>query len=285
MRGEGRINSLNRMLESALIYAKKFNFAVFPLNWIECGQCSCNKPNCTAQGKHPLVYSGVKSATKNEQQIIEWWTKWPKANIAIACGEISNLFVVDVDIKDTVDGRDTIRQLESQFGLMPTTPTQISGSMGLHYFFKYNDSVTQNAVGFLPGLDIRSNGGYIIAAPSMHITGKRYEWEVSSHIADIPIIEAPNWLLNLIEKRTATKDNKKPSSYWTGIMAGVNQGGRNQAATSLIGYLLRRYVDTALVVEIVDIWNERNKPPLSNDELEKIMISIARKEGLRRKEK
>ena len=84
------------IFKQALNYIKK-GFAVFPLYSVTDGRCFCGRPNCPSPGKHPRTKNGVKDASKSEQQIIEWWTKWPDANIGIATGAVSGIIAVDVD--------------------------------------------------------------------------------------------------------------------------------------------------------------------------------------------
>lgn len=274
----------HRMMKSALTYATKFKWAVFPLNWIENNACSCDgrTKNCKP-GKHPLTPSGVKDATTDEMQIRKWWTRWPLANIGIACGNISGIFVLDVDLKESIDGHETIKDLENTYESLPHSPMQLSGSGGTHYFFKSNSSI-KNGVEFLPGLDIRSDGGYIIGAPSSHISGKEYVWEVSNHIADTPIPEAPEWLIQTIINKTGTKYNKKPSSHYVDLLQGVGEGARNHSTASLTGYLLRKDIDPGVAFELIRIWNEtRCNPSQSEEEVQRTFISILKKDIERRK--
>lgn len=276
-------NNENIMLRSALMYTKYLNFAVIPLHWIERGKCSCGVRGCSS-GKHPLTQNGVKDGTKDVYLIRQWWAKWPKANIGIVCGRKSGIFVLDVDVDEEIDGRDTIRELESKYGELPITPIQITGSGGMHYIFKHNDNVT-NKVKFFPGLDTKSEGGYIVAAPSTHVSGREYAWEVNNHILDVPIVNAPKWLLYIVHKDEQDTFNKKPSSYWAETIKGTKEGNRNNIATSLTGYLFRKYVDVELICGIVEMWNERNIPPLTQNELENIVISVAKLEANRRNKK
>ncbi|MFF2752769.1 bifunctional DNA primase/polymerase [Psychrobacillus sp. NPDC058041] len=274
-----------RMMKSALLYATRFGWQVFPLHWIEDGKCSCKgkKVNCRP-GKHPLTKNGVKDATLDITIIKEWWNKWPKANIGVACGEISGIFVLDVDMNENADGHETIRDLENSYGAIPHTPMQISGSGGTHFFFKSNSNL-KNVVEFLPGLDIRSDGGYIIVAPSSHISGKEYTWEVESHVLETHIQEAPNWLVQTIIDKTGKKYDKKPASYYVGLLQGVGEGMRNHSTASLIGYLLRKNVDAGIAYELIKIWNEKRcDPPQSMEELTKTFISILKKDSSCREE-
>lgn len=270
-----------KLLKSAIAYVTKFNFSVIPLHWIENSKCSCGQKGVCSVGKHPLTKNGVKDATKDIEQIIKWWVKWPNANIGIACGTKSDIFVVDVDVNETIDGHDTIKELESKYGKLPITPMQLTGSGGTHYFFKNNVEIN-NSIKFLPGLDIRAEDGYILGAPSSHISGKEYVWEVNSHILDVPIVNAPNWLLNIAKQNSYSALNTRPSIYWAELIKGTREGNRNVFATSLTGYLFRKYLDVELICEIVEMWNERNIPPLSQKELENIVTSVAKMEAKRR---
>ena len=274
-------NNDSKLLKSALAYATKFNFSVIPLHWIENSRCSCGQKGLCSEGKHPLTKNGVKDATKDITQIIKWWNKWPNANIGIACGVKSDIFVVDVDVDNTIDGHDTLKDLENRYGKLPNTPMQLTGSGGTHYIFKNNVEI-KNLVKFLPGLDIRAEDGYILGAPSSPISGKEYIWEVNSHILDVPIVEAPNWLLNIARQYNKKVLKKRPSTYWVELFKGTSEGNRNNGATSLTGYLFRKYLDIELICEIVEMWNERNVPPLSQKELESIVISVAKLEAKRR---
>lgn len=92
----------SKMMKSTLVYATQLEWHVIPLHWIENGQCSCKGKtvNCKP-GKHPLTKNGVKDATLDPSAIREWWSRWPQANIGIACGEKSGIFVLDVDMKES----------------------------------------------------------------------------------------------------------------------------------------------------------------------------------------
>jgi putative DNA primase/helicase len=81
----------------ALTYAR-YRFRVFPCHEIENdGFCSCGATACNSAGKHPRIKGWQQQATINEAQIVEWWGRWPNANIGVPCGERTNLTVLDVD--------------------------------------------------------------------------------------------------------------------------------------------------------------------------------------------
>lgn len=271
-----RIEQSNKLLHAALIYAEKFNFQVLPLHSIHKGKCTCGHIKCSSPGKHPILQHGVKDSTSNPEEIRALWTRYPFANVGIRTGKESGIFVLDVDTKGA-DGRETLAELEREHGQLPNTVTVITGSQGLHYFFRYEEGIG-NKVNFAPSLDSRGDNGFVVAAPSTHVSGRRYEYELSSHITDTPIAKAPQWLTSMLITPfmvMGERPKAKPSSHWQKIMSGVSEGGRNAAAASLAGYLIRK-VEPLLAYEIMHLWNaERNDPPLSVEELDKVIDSIA----------
>jgi hypothetical protein len=120
---------------------------------------------------------GYKDATRDETQIREWWTRWPEANIGIPTGAVSGCDVLDIDPRH--GGEISLEELESQYGKLPETAEQLTGGGGRHLLFRHQEGVGCK-VGILPGIDVRGDGGYILVAPSNHISGRRYAWEESS---------------------------------------------------------------------------------------------------------
>lgn len=270
------------MLRAALAYAQRLNWAVFPLHHIENGKCSCNKAECKNPGKHPrwkkgLIENGLKSATIDEKTIREFWRLWPNGNIGIATGSASGFWVLDVDTKD--DGPGSLKELINAYGELPETVEAITGSGGSHYLFRHEPGIQNQTSQIAPGLDIRGEGGYIVAAPSLHISGKRYEWELSGRPLEKNVQEAPDWLLALIRTNTGSKPTVKPVSYWTTILQGVGDGQRNHSAASLSGYLLRKGLEPEIAFLLVNGWNRgMNHPPMEDAELARTFISILNKE-------
>jgi len=109
--------SKSERLDAALKYARE-GWPVLPL-----------------RGKVPLTKHGVKDATRDEAQIREWWTRWPDANIGVVTGKASDLFVVDVDIKNGKRGDESLRALIEEHGPLPKTRHSLTASGRSHYFF------------------------------------------------------------------------------------------------------------------------------------------------------
>lgn len=271
------------MLKSALIYAKYLGWAVFPIYEIRAdGRCACGK-ECTSPGKHPRIKNGVKQATTDLNRIRHWFTRWTSANMGIATGKASGFFVLDVDGEE---GQTSLDALEVVYGKLPETVEAITGSGGRHILFKYTEGFGNSASALAVGLDIRTDGGYIVAAPSNHKSGKRYEWEASSYPVGqdaVPIAEAPEWLLKELRKHKNQEGGRciskaRGMDHWRHIIQGVGEGERNHSAASLAGYLLGRKVDPEITFQLLRGWNTFNHPPMEDDELFTTFKSILTKD-------
>ena len=132
-------------------------------------------------GKRPKTRNGCKDATTDAAQVKAWWQQWPEANIGIATGSRSGgIFVIDLDIDEDkgVDGYHTLEDWQRENGAFPETWMVITGRGGYHIYFK-SDFEVRNRAGIVDGVDVRGEGGYVVAPPSIHNNGHRYEWEYS----------------------------------------------------------------------------------------------------------
>lgn len=157
---------MNELLETALDYAKK-GLAVFPL---------------IPRDKRPLTANGFKDASTDPAKINEWWAIHPDANIGIATGQPSGgLVVIDMDL-DKEKGKDGYHSFDrwcgDNFLMLPDSWLSITGRGGYHLFYKSSVPVNSR-IGWLEDVDVRADGGYIVAPPSIHPNGTRYEWEQS----------------------------------------------------------------------------------------------------------
>ncbi len=130
--------SNNRLLAAALDYAA-LGLRVFPIHGInDAGTCTCENADCKNPGKHPRIKDNLQAATTEPGQIKEYWGKWADANIGIATGPDSGIFVLDVD---GADGEAALVKLESEHGPLPVTWRSKTGR-GHHIFFRYPESST-----------------------------------------------------------------------------------------------------------------------------------------------
>lgn len=216
---------------------------VFPVWWPAdtATGCACTNPKCESQAKHPLTVHGVKDATTDPDLIGRWWTRWPNANIGMQA--FANGFAI-LDV-DTGKGGETslarlCAYLDERGTPLPSTLTQHTGGGGLHMLFATPDGGIKSGSNVfgpdMPGLDTRGRGGYIVVAPSVHLSGNRYAWEnlladaapwpeILSKLMDPPK-PAP---VQVNYRRTAPTDRYAVAALDDEIQAvrGTREGGRN----------------------------------------------------------
>jgi len=163
------------LLEAALQYAGR-GWAVFPLHSVQDGRCTCGRDCGKNAGKHPRVKGGFKVATTDAHQIEAWWQQWPNANIGIATGALSGLVVIDIDGES---GLATLRVLVDRYGTLPRTAV-VKTARGWHLYFAMSKTCIAIPCSTGDGLDVRGDGGYAVAPPSLHVTGHVYQW--CSHV-------------------------------------------------------------------------------------------------------
>lgn len=168
---------------TALDYARRYGWAVFPVDL----------------RKRPKTAHGRNDATHDELTIKRYFQNG--AQLGVATGRESGLFVLDVDVKpeEGIDGRESLAYLEAMYGPLPRTPQQRTGRGGIQYLFHYREGLKNSQGKLGAGLDTRGDGGYIVAAPSRNTKGP-YEWIVSPD--DAPLAEPPEWLIDLLTKKT-----------------------------------------------------------------------------------
>lgn len=178
---------------AALGYAAR-GWAVLPVHTPNSQGCSCTQDCGSSAGKHPRTLHGLKEASKSPDRIWRWWRRWPEANIGIRTGRESSLVVLDVDVRH--GGDTSLESLEATYDRLPRTLTALSGGGGKHLYFRHPGGRIPNSaqLGGFSGLDVRGDGGYIVAPPSLHQSGQRYSWEDASH----PLEALPLWLCDLL---------------------------------------------------------------------------------------
>ena len=251
------------MLATALTLARR-GLRVFP---------------CLVRGKQPACERGCLAATVDESTIRQWWQSEPRYNIGVACGSLSGVFVVDVD---SHEAEARLAKLEAQHGKLPPT-VEVITIRGRHLYFCYpsEHAVRNTTSRVAPGIDSRGQGGYVLAPPSIHPSGRAYAWSVDSANA---FAAAPQWLLDRINGRANGKIEATPVTAWLSLLIdGVDEGQRNDACTRLCGYLLRRNVNAQMALSLLQMWSvTRCRPPLDEAEVERIVSSVAGAEIKRR---
>jgi hypothetical protein len=188
--------SARRPIDAAIVYARR-GWPVFPCHTAgPVAGCSCGGLDCASPGKHPRVRGGLHASSTEPGVIRGWWARWPRANVAVRTGSASGLVVVDID--PAHGGDDALAELTAVHGPMPSGRTVRTGSGGRHLYFRHPGGLVRNDAGRLlgRGIDIRGDGGYVVAPPSRLGTGS---YAVVAHAGTIP--ELPEWVLERLAER------------------------------------------------------------------------------------
>lgn len=270
-------------LEAALRYHDA-GLSVVPGAWPiidESGvvRCACGRAQCASPGKHPLVpWAAYQRSRASRQQLIIWWRRWPSANVCVVTGAISGLVVIDVD--PAHGGEESLADIEAEFGpLDPAAPRVLTGGGGLHIWMSHPGGEIPSRTGWRPGVDIRADGGQVVAPPSLHASGQRYEFEATAPFeGTLKTKWNPAMVASLREGAQIERLGREPIDEL--IMRPWPQGERNANLTRAAGWVIATYADDpAAVLDRVLAINQRCcQPPLSMDEVLSIIRSLWKRE-------
>ena len=214
-------------------------------------------------------------AMADADQIGDWYRRFPDAGVAIVTGAVSGLVVVDID--SAHGGEQSLYDLQRTHGPLPPTLEAVSGGGGRHLYFAHPGGELRNRTGLAPGIDLRGDGGYIVAPPSLHISGQRYRWRPAHDPDSTTPAPLPDWLLRPIGHPAEHLGHSL--DHWRALVQnGVEQGERNNTIASLSGHLLWHGVDPEVAMELLLCWNRaRCRPPLTDDEVIRTVLSITRR--------
>lgn len=246
--------------------ASQHGLHVFPLLPILNGRCACcrKRPGapCENAGKHPAIAWGTEATADPDAVRVLWTPKWRGAwdalcGIGIATGP-SGLVALDIDPRH--GGDSTLSGALAELGLLPPSPTVITGGGGLHHYFRAPAGLRlpskSDVLG--AGLDLKASGGYVVAPPSVHKTGNRYRWADGRSLCTIdPLPELPTaWLAALV---SATA----PSHNYDDERTEFDAGERNQRLYHLAHTLRKDGVLPELIGEFTRRVNQvQARPPV-----------------------
>lgn len=224
------------MLETALQYAR-MGFFILPV-----------------RNKRPLVaWQDHQTTAPTPDQIARWWKTWPDAGVAAITGR--GMVVVDVD-----QPFESEKAAREAMGLAPTALVARTPRGGFHFYYRHAGRVS-NSVNTTKKLDIRGDGGIVVMPPT-----PGYIWlskgKMGTYVPPEPVLATP-----------AASDKTK---HWiSDLLAGVGQGGRNDAAARLSGYFLGKGLGKDIVYQLLAGWNAKNTPPLPEHELRRTIESVS----------
>jgi putative DNA primase/helicase len=213
------------------------------------------------KGKKPAIKSWTpfQARKPTDEELQKWFGNGSNSNIGIVTGKISGIAVVDLDSKKAVKFAD------KNFEKTPKVKT----GKGFHLYFKDKEGVRNfQKRDDLPGIDLRGEGGYVVAPPSIHSSGKQYSWVDGYGLADIPFAELPSIIL--AEKN----DDKTPIKT---LLNGVPEGSRNESLTRIAGRWIYDGLSLQECIEKARFWNKNNHPPLPDKEIVKPIESLYKK--------
>jgi hypothetical protein len=197
-------------------------------------------------------------------QVDSWFEQWPDSGVGIVTGFLSRLVVVDLDSQKAINYvRDKIKH----------KPPTVKTGKGYHLYYRYPvEKDIRNSVNQELGLDIRGDGGYVVAPPSIHPSGVRYAWS-QRHIWNTQMPVLPEFLIE--ERRKEYQGNETDQPHWAvEELQGITEGGRNNACARLAGRYILKGLGMLEVLDIMTMWNERNKPPMPFEEVEQTVNSV-----------
>lgn len=246
---------LSELGQAALDYVNA-GFGVFPLH---------------AGKKTPMTKHGHKDWTDDPESVRSVWGKYPNANIGIACGSPSgNLVVIDVDKDDGYDGADTLAEWEAEHGKLPETACAVTGRGGVHYYYRSDGRDLHPDSNPDMHIDVRAEGGFVMAAPSVHPNGSAMYWDL--HYEDYPIADADDTVYALID---AIYDHGGKGGAFEKVDAseGFKKGGRNKTLYKMACGLMSQSWDDDAIIASIETYNAMAKDPLPKHEVDKLLKS------------
>ena len=260
-----------------------------PLNGIhKNGNCTCSKHNCNSQGKHPIYAKWQENLITSLQELDHFLAQNHNRlfNIGIATGNDFGIVAVDLDVNESknVNGLNSFAQLTEQHGNVDTVTSETGGG-GIHKIYSYPQINIQQGVNVfahsnLPGIDIRSDGGFIVVPPSTHKSGKSYNWLPGKSPDEIDFAPLPEWFVKLLTAKN--KDSHLSVNQALTNFEGshqeveIHEGSRNSQLASLAGRM--RYQgknEEEILTALLEINQSQCNPPLEENEVASIAKSIA----------
>lgn len=259
----GELSELGR---AALWYVEN-GFAVFPL---------------APGSKRPVTQHGVNDWTDNPDNVRSWWASHPDHNVGLACGTPSGgLLVLDFDVDELADkdGAATLREWERAHGELPATAVSVTGGGGMHYLYRTDRTNIRPSANAELGVDVRSDGSYIVAPPSVHSSGRRYEWQDPPWESPIATADGAVYdFLDHVQRNGGSDEGRRPGGRFR-LPDRIGEGGRDDTLFRYASHLraLGRS-DEEILTSVAGANATRCDPPLPAPDVERIARSACRYE-------
>lgn len=238
-----------------------FDWPVFPVN---------------PDTKAPLITGWQSRATCDRSGIVDLFKDYPSAAIGLVTGQKSGLIVIDIDERENFSGLQNFKNAGHDLSQTVTASTPRSG---VHLYFKAPPVAVPCSVSKIAeGVDVRGDGGYVIAPPSITEWGE-YRWTCTYKIFQQGPVPLPEIFYEPIRQSKSSKINSgKRMSVSSRLLETIAEGSRNDEITKRCGLLLSRYsADDAL--NMLKLINQNCcQPPLDAREVNQIFASISKRE-------
>lgn len=249
-------------IQNTLDWSSMRDWSVFPANRFN---------------KRPCITDPFENATNNPEEIRALFERFPDALMGVPCGPINRCSVIDIDIKNGIDGFEEFKKL----GLtIPRTAIVDTPSGGCHLYFDTGSEELKNSASKIgPGIDLRGARGYVIGPDSVSKVGT-YKWRLRGILPNQPFAKMPQKLLEMIRGTSYSQRRGKPnkSQVANRLNLPIELGQRNCEIASRIGYLLTQVSPDKTWNMIQHINDKKCKPPLDQRELERTFVSILKRE-------
>ena len=259
-------DELSELGQAAVWYCEN-GFAVVPLN---------------AKSKQPAMTHGLNDWFDDPDSARDVWTKFPDFNIGIVCGAPSHgLLVLDFDVDEEreKDGYATLTAWERAHGELPETSVAITGSGGMHYLYRTNRNNIHPSANAELGVDVRCDGSYIVAPPSIHPNGNRYEWQ--DHPEDVPIATADSNVYDFLDhiQRNGGVDETRKDNGKFKLPDTISEGERDKTLFRYAAHLRAIGRSDAEILNTVMGANfMRCETPMDSKEIKRLVKSACKYE-------
>jgi hypothetical protein len=240
------------MLDEALRYSK-MNLSVIPVG----------------KDKRPLFsWKEYQDRLATEDEIKTWWTKYPEANIGIVTGKISGITVLDCDSQEAIN---SFREMYKGMTAAVKTPR------GMHFYYKYAEGVRNTVKLGNLDMDVRGEGGYVVAPPSVNEQGQVYKWH--SSLSSLNALDSFSILNNIYTR--ARGDSLQPSTLSTTVYSLFNKGSRDNDLFHVANCLVKGGARQEVVQQVIEILANNCNPPFPENEINAKIQSALDRAGRR----
>lgn len=224
-------------------------------------------------GKKPVIaWQKYQKERVTKNEIRSWFPEGSRYNLGVVTGALSSLVVIDFDPRHG--------GMANKTPLVYQGEPCYTGGGGTHWYCRSSGSMLGNFTGILPGVDIRGEGGYVVAPPSKTTKDYRFESGMVPDNASLPEVGTTG-ILEIINKRGLNKPKDLPKrdssagSFMRLCFLSAKEGSRNETAARMAGSIIRSTHNYECGLDILRLWNKSHcHPSLELDELDAVYLSI-----------